>query len=77
MNTGKQSKRMMPEEVKTLYALACASDVIVMHCKEIHSFVGPSQLYLLMKNMKLDNYEVSTIKFIGQVPRVDIREYIE
>jgi len=77
MNTDKQAKRMMREEVKPLYALACASDVIVMYCKEIHSFVGPSQLYLLMKRMKLDNNEVDTIKFVGQVPRVDIREYIE
>ena len=77
MNTDNQAKRMMTEEVKPSYALACASDVIVMYCKEIHSFVGPSQLYLLMKRMKLDNYEVDTIKFIGQVPRVDIREYIE
>ena len=61
-------------EVKLCYVLACASDVILMHCKQIQSYVGALKLYLVTKDMKLDNAEVSTIKFIGDVPHADIRE---
>ena len=64
-------------EGKHCFVLATASSVILMHRKQIQSFVGPSDVYMLMKDMKLENSEVSTIKFRGEVPRIDIREYVE
>ena len=59
-------------EKKPRYALACAFDVILMYSKKNHSYIGPFKLYLLMKDMKLDDSDVNCIKFIGDVPRVDI-----
>ena len=52
------------------------SAVLVLHSKNIHSFVGPSDLFLVKKGMKLDNTKVTTIKFIGNVPCQDIERYI-
>ena len=73
MNT---EKKMMTEK-KPCFALACASDIILMYSKKIHSYVGPCKLYLLVKDMKLENTDVNSIKFIGNVPRVDMRQYVE
>ena len=50
--------------------------VLLKNKKKIQSYVGPSKLYLVMKGMKLANSEVITIKFIGAIPRLDVREYI-
>ena len=66
MNTDNQSKRTMTE-AKPCYVLASASDIFIMYSKKIHSCVGAMKLYLLTKDMKLDNSEVGTIKFIGNV----------
>ena len=52
--------------------LPSTSDVLVKFTKKIHSFVGPSDLYLVVKGMKLKNTEVTTVKFLGTVPRLDI-----
>ena len=52
------------------------ADILVLHNRDIQAFVGPSRLYLLLKGMKLDNLDVTTIKFVGQVPRLDITLYV-
>ena len=56
--------------------LPSTSVVLVLHSKDIQSFIGPSDLFLVKKGMKLDNTKVTTIKFIGNVPRQDIERYI-
>ena len=52
------------------------SVVLVSHSMNIQSFIGPSDLFLVKKGIKLDNTKVTTIKFIGNVPRQDIERYI-
>ena len=62
--------------MKTCNSMASASHVLLKNKKKIQSYVGPSKMYLVMKGMKLENSEVITIKFIGAIPRLDVREYI-
>jgi len=56
--------------------LPSTSAVLVKFTKKIHSFVGPSDLYLVVKGLKLKNSEVTTIKFIGTVPRSVMSLYL-
>ena len=61
---------------KCKLAPTSASQALVLHSKRIHAFVGPSKLYMVMKGMKLQNFVVATVKFIGSVPRLDISMYL-
>ena len=62
--------------MKTCNNTASASNVLITNKKKICAYVGPSKLYIVMKGMKIQNTEVTTIKFIGNVPRSDISAYI-
>ena len=62
--------------MKTYKGTASVSHVLLKNKKKIQLYVGPSKLYLVMKGIKLGNSEVIIIKFIGAVPCLDVREYI-
>ena len=62
--------------MKICKGMTSVSAVLIKNKKKINWYVGPSKLYLVMKGMKLENSEVITIKFIGTIPRLDMREYI-
>ena len=57
-------------------APSSAANTLIANKKTIVSFVGPSNLYLVMKGMKLNNVEVTTIKFVGTLPRSAISRYL-
>ena len=62
--------------MKTCNSMASASNVLIANKKRISSYIGPSKLYLVMKGMKILNTDVTTIKFLGSVPRFEISAYI-
>ena len=72
----KQEAGIAPVLQKRRTRSLSVSNILVLHSRNIHAFVGPSRLYLLLKGMKLENSKVTTIKFIGNVPRVDIEMYV-
>ena len=72
----KQEASITPVLQKRRTRSLSVSNILVLHSRNIHAFVGPSRLYLLLKGMKLENMKVTTIKFIGNVPRVDIEMYV-
>ena len=71
---GRDEKRGLMKKCKL--ASTSASRALVQQSKRIHAFVGPSKLYMVMKGMKLRNFEVTTVRFIGNVPRLDIPLYL-
>ena len=73
-----ETEKEEKEEVSSKHKpnIPSTSDILVMYTKKIHSFVGPSDLYLVVKGMKLKNSEVTTIKFIGTLPRLAISRYL-
>ena len=58
---------------KCKLAPTSSSQALVLHSKRIHAFVGLSKLYMVMKGMKL---QMATVKFVGNVPRLDISLYL-
>ena len=74
----KETEAQIVEEVpkKSKSNPPSTSDIFLMHRKKIQAFVGPSDLYLAMKGMKLKNWEVTTVKFLGMVPLSDLDRYM-
>ena len=61
---------------KYRHSPASAANTLIANKKTIISFVGPSNLYLVMKGMKLNDSDVTTIKFVGTFPRSAIPRYL-
>ena len=76
-DVGAEKEEQVEEVCKKHRAnIPSAAVVLVLQSKNIHLFTGPSDLFLVCKGMKLENTKVTTVKFIGNVPRQDIKRYI-